>query len=542
MKLNKLYLVAIIIIITSVVGTTGALYFFAPEHSSNTQVSSSKPTGLVGDISIGTLLPLTGDLSTQGEEEKASIQMAADDFNDYLKKNNANWNLKIVYEDSATNPVIALEKLTSLNAKNIHLVIGPASSAELRNIMGYSNSNGMLIFSQSSTAPSLAINHDSVYRLTPDDSKQGPAIATLLVSNGIEVINQVVRADTWGDGLSSSIAESFVDKGGIVAQTIRYNPESPEFSVTTSLLAKAVNDQIAIHGAENIGVVMIGFSETLQFMQSSTGHEVLDDVLWFGTDANTKETKITNDPLGSEFANKVHFTTTLLSTADNDIRKDVESRLIQQIGRTPNTYAFSAYDIVWILGLAMIEADSNDVNNLTPIIREVASNYNGAVGNAKLNEAGDLDTSNYDVWGVRDKSWKLIGYYDSNMDSVIEIPNQVEQDIKNAVQQTIAQYDGELNSITNLQHGSYYSFVLSGDLDTILVHPKEEVIGEHPTGVNNANISVARIIELLGTEEGVWIDYYYPNPATDKIESKRSWLVLYDNYVFASGYYNPKIM
>ena len=106
-----------------------------------------------------------------------------------------------------------------------------------------------------------------------------------------------------------------------------------------------------------------------------------------------------------------------------NIRKDVETRLIQQIGRTPNTYAFSAYDIVWILGLAMIDANSNDVNDLTPIIRDVASNYNGAIGNAKLNEAGDLDTSNYDVLGIRNGEWVTVGSYDSNTDSILNFRN-----------------------------------------------------------------------------------------------------------------------
>lgn len=375
-------------------------------------------TGLEGTISIGTLLPLTGDLSSQGEDDKLAIQLAADDFNDYLKKNNSNWNLKIVNEDSGTHPVIALEKLTSLNAKGIHLVIGPASSSELRNIMGYANSNEMLIFSPSSTAPSLAIPGDNVYRLTPDDSKQGPAISTLLVDNGIEIIVQIVRADAWGDGLSSSISESFSGKEGIVAKTIRYNPESPEFSVTTSLLAKTVTDQIAIYGEDNVGVVMIGFSETLQFMQSASEHDILDDVLWFGTDANSKEQKITDDPIGSKFANKVQFTTTLISTIENEIRDDVETRLVQQLGRTPNTYAFSAYDILWILGLAMMDADSNNVGDLKPIISDIASNYNGAVGNAKLNEAGDLDTSNYDIWGIRDNQWIVLGEYVGATDSI----------------------------------------------------------------------------------------------------------------------------
>lgn len=378
-------------------------------------------SGLRESVMIGALMPLTGESSLHGEDRKAAAEMAVSDFNDYLKDNNANWNLKLVSEDSATSPVIALEKLTSFNDKNIHIVIGPSSSAELRNVMEYSGSNGMLLFSPSSTAPSLAIPDDMVYRLTPDDSKQGPAIASLLVSNGIDVVIQVVRADAWGEGLSAIISESFEGKGGIVAQTIMYNPESPEFSVTTLLLAKTVNDQILLHDAENIGVIMLGFSETLQFMQSASEHDILDDVAWFGSDGNDQEEIIIMDPLGVEFANKVKFTSTILSSENNEIRQDVKDRLVKQLGRVPNTYAFSTYDIVWILGLAMIDANSSNVDDLTLIIPKIASNYHGAIGNTTLNEAGDLDTSNYDVWGIRNGEWIKVGNYSSDTDSIVEI-------------------------------------------------------------------------------------------------------------------------
>jgi len=378
--------------------------------------------GLVGDISIGTLLSLTGVLSSQGEGDKAAINLAASDFNDYLEKNNiVNWRLKIVHEDSGTSPVMALEKLSSLYARNIHLIVGPASSGELRNIMEYSNSNGMLLFSQSSTAPSLAISNDLVYRLTPDDSKQGPAIASLLQYNGISTIIQLVRDDTWGDGLSKSIEKSFTSNSDNTSQIIKYNPESPEFSVATSLLAKEVKTQVEIYGADKVGVIIIGFAETLQFMQSATQHEILDDVLWFGSDGVTHDVGLVSDPMASEFANKVQFSTTIVSVNDNDVRKDVESKLIAQLGKTPKSYAFSAYDIVWIFGLSMIESNSNNVDDISLVISDVTAKYNGALGNITLNDAGDLATSNYDVWGIRDNSWVIIGYYYSDTDTIVEL-------------------------------------------------------------------------------------------------------------------------
>jgi len=548
----KLSLKHVLIILSALTIILVSGYFIV---NYDTIVESNKQTisaGLTGDVSIGTLLPITGVLSSQGGGDKIAINLAAEDFNEYLDKNNALWRLKIVHEDSATNPVTALEKITSLYAKNINMVIGPTSSAELLTIRGYVNSNNMLAFSQSSTAPSLAIPGDAIFRLTPDDTKQGPAITSLLNDNDIDVIIQLARSDPWGYGLSKNIEKNFLETPGHVSQIIQYNPDSPEFSVTTSLLEKAVNEQVILHGEEKVGVVIIGFAETLQFMQSATQHDILDNVRWFGTDGVTEDDKITNDSIGSEFAETVQFTTTLLAVSDNDIRKDVEKRIVSQLGKTPKSYAYSAYDIVWILGLAIDKSQSSDVDIITPIISDIAAEYNGAVGNAKLNEAGDLDSSDYDIWQVSNDSWNVVGYYDSDSDSIAyqefivigrthtaDSIKIMENEIKDIVEKTKSEYDSNLSSITTLQFGEYYSFVLSADLDEILVHPRNEVIGNHPTGLNNGDISVEEILETLKTSDGVWVKYVYQNPATGNEENKKSWLSMHEGYIFAAGYYNP---
>jgi len=74
----------------------------------------------------------------------------------------------------------------------------------------------------------------------------------------------------------------------------------------------------------------------------------------------------------------------------------------------------------------------------------------------------------------------ISGYFVVNYETITDsekstLNGDLENHIKDIVQLTINQYDGSLDSITNLQFGEYYSFVLSGDLDKILVHPKKEM-------------------------------------------------------------------
>ena len=409
------------IIIGIVIGLVIGFGLGNPESSedatTSTQTMEQNPQ-LSGEVKIGLILPLTGDLATHGEENWEGSKLGVVDFNKHLEKLGAGWNLKMVSEDSATSPVIALEKLTSLNAKGISIVVGPETSSNIRNIKGYSDSNNMLLVSCCSSAPALAIPNDSVYRLVPDDTNQGTALAKLIQHEGVQVIVPVWRADTWGDGLSDATTGSFVERGGKTDEGIRYNPESPEFSASTSLLAEKVRGYVDEYGADKVAVLFLGFAEILQFTQSASEHAGLDVVRWFGSGANTKEHRLIDDPIGLEFSTNVQFTTVQVAVTKNPIYERVQAHLTEELGRTPNTFVHSSYDAVWIIGLAMLQTQSTDVSTIKAVIPDIAEHYYGAIGPTKLNEAGDLAQADYEVWGIRGGEWVLLGKYTQATDSV----------------------------------------------------------------------------------------------------------------------------
>ena len=389
----------------------------------NTAVPSESSSHEIGDrVQIGSILPITGDLSTHGFESKVMVELAVEDFNAYLDENtDVGWELDITVEDTGSNPVNALEKLSSLNAKNVKIVVGPPSSAEVRNIKGYADTNGMLLISPSSTAPSLAIPGDNVYRLIPDDTKQGPAIATLFADRGIEVVIPVWRGDAWGDGLVETTRASFTGMGGTMDEGIRYNPESSEFSVSVSVLDERVTEYSERYGADRVGVLIISFAEVLPLMQSASEHEILDEVTWFGTDGNTQEQKLIDDPTALEFSQTVQFTTTQVAFSDNLIRESVKQRVMDKLGRIPNSYTFSSYDAVWLAGLSILEAGNTDVADLKAALPAVASEYSGAIGSTTLNEAGDLATADYEIWTIRDGQWLVSDRYVTDTGEIIPI-------------------------------------------------------------------------------------------------------------------------
>ena len=84
----------------------------------------------------------------------------------------------------------------------IRIVLGPDSSAEVEAVKAYADENGILLISPSSTAISLAIPGDNVFRFVPDDTQQAETIATLMWEDGIRAVIPIWRGDTWGDDLA----------------------------------------------------------------------------------------------------------------------------------------------------------------------------------------------------------------------------------------------------------------------------------------------------------------------------------------------------
>ena len=134
-----------IISIIIVIGLAYVIGDSDTEVSESTDSTVQEVSELSGVVNIGLILPLSGDLATHGLENLEGSRFGVVEFNKHLEEIGAPWTLKMTSEDSATNPVIALEKLTSLNAKGIKMIVGPETSSNIRNMKGYSDANSMLL-------------------------------------------------------------------------------------------------------------------------------------------------------------------------------------------------------------------------------------------------------------------------------------------------------------------------------------------------------------------------------------------------------------
>ena len=363
-------------------------------------------------VDVGVLLPATGDLASHGNENRLALDFAVDDFNEHLAETGADWRMNLVAEDTQSDPVIALEKVQSLNSKGIKYILGPESSAETRNVMSYADSNDMIVLSPSSTSPKLAVA-DNIFRFVPDDTKQGKVVATLLADRGIKVVIPIYRGDVWGDGLFESTQESFVEMGGVVADGIRYSPEITTFSTEARVLSQAVDQQLSEYEDGEVGVFVIGFDEVVHLFNSAIEYDNLNAVPWFGSDGNAGASPLVEDARSAEFVANTNFVATQFAASDNIVFDRLRADFMDLTGSTPsNNYVYSSYDSLWVLGLSM-EAVGFDALDIKEQLPATGMSYTGALGTVRLNDVGDLAIADYELWSVIDGEWVPTARYNA---------------------------------------------------------------------------------------------------------------------------------
>ena len=395
--------------------------------SMDAAAQSDDTSTLEGDVDIGVIYPLSGDLAERGTHRLAGAELGAVDFNEYLASMGMDWQLVLNVEDTETKPTASLEKAQLLNSKGVKLIIGPAGSGNVLSVKPYADQNNMLVLSCCSTSPTLAIPGDSVFRLAPDDSVQGLALARLIELEGIEALVPIWRQDDYGNNLVNLVRENFESRG-VVDEGIPYDPIQADYSAAASLLADSVQNLADEHGADKVAVLIVSYDEIVNIVQGADNYPILKEVRWFAGESIAKESFILQDAIASEFVNAVDLTAFQIFENRGDKFARVTQHIVDQFGVVPATYVYQSYDAVWLIGLSILESGTADPTAVKAALPGVAGAYQGALGSTKLNDAGDLLPLDLAIWQVADGQWVEMGKY-SALKNVIIPTNQVEGDI-----------------------------------------------------------------------------------------------------------------
>ena len=366
-------------------------------------------------LTVGALLPLTGDLASYGETSQAALDEAVA----ALEAEGTSVTLSV--KDTATEPATALEGLTALHEEGVKLVIGPYASSQVRAVKEFADQNGIVLISPLSTSTALAVPDDNIYRFTPDDQQEGVAVANLAYADGIRTIVPITRDDEGNKGLQSSMKPVFEALGGTVAPMITYSTEEEAFTDQVQALVDAIAAASGSGGP--VAVYLTAFGEVTKLFGAAAGTPELESVKWYGSDSVALSKGLVEDQTAAAFAVKADYPNPILGlrNADEPQWGPVNERLSEELGRTPDAFALAAYDALFV-GVEALKAagDDADAAALGQAVADEARDYTGLTGPTELNEAGDRSLGNYDFWAVCESEggyeWVRVATYTAGVD------------------------------------------------------------------------------------------------------------------------------
>lgn len=359
---------------------------------------STGATGSDGDtVRIGLLLPMSGALASYGEASQAALNMARDAINE-----DADLKVELVVKDTTTTPATALAMLEELHEEGIKVVIGPYASSEVTAAKPFADANGIILVSPLSTAGPLAVA-DHIYRFTPDEVKEGEAVAALALDDGIKTIIPVSRDDPGNLGLQNGMRAAYEPAGGTIAEGVTYDADEDDFqSVIEDIVAA-----LAAAGSPpaETAIYLTAFEEVVEIMSiaATLSSNSLRSVTWYGSDSVALSGALIGNADAAGFAATVGYPNPILGLRDEDesMWQPVVEELESELDRRPDTFALAAYDALVVLHKAIVAAGiSANVDTLGAAFVTAAESHVGLTGPAVLNDAGDRDSASFDFWAV----------------------------------------------------------------------------------------------------------------------------------------------
>lgn len=341
-----------------------------------------------GNIKIGFIAPLTGDLAYIGENMKAAAEIARDEINQSggvaPLQGVGGRNVELIVEDGKCEPKEAANAGNKLiNIDKVPAIIGGLCSSETLAVAPLAERSRVILFSAASTSPNISAAGDYIFRDVPSDAFQGVFAAqyvkTKLGKNRVALLKCL---SDWCLGVNDSFKAEFKRLGGQITAEEAFAQDSRDLR---SQIAKvrASSPELVYFVSYTEGAI-VGIRQMRELGITAP---------LFGADA-------WSDPKIWESAGESGDGARYVEPANNEVpRAFIDAMGKKTGGREINVYAPRAYDAVKLLASIMNRAGTD-----TGAIKKAlyaTQNYQGIADNYTFDKNGDVTSARYVVKEVR---------------------------------------------------------------------------------------------------------------------------------------------
>jgi len=321
-------------------------------------------------VKIGAILPLTGPGAPYGESEKKGMDLA-------IKHVNAReHNIKLIYEDSQTNPsvgVSAARKLIQID--KVKVILGALASSVTLAIAPIAEKNEIVLITPGSSNPEISRAGDYIFRLYPSDDYQGKILAEWAIRSNIKRVAILYVNNDFGKGLMTKFSKVFENKGGEVIIAEAYDQGETNFrSYLTKIGASKAQGLFIIASGQENATILIQAKE-LGIKTQIFAPDSFKDENVIKTSGYAAEGVICAAPHFGLYDKRAH------------VRKFVEAYKATY-GTEPNVFAAYGYDVVSLIS-SLINQLGYDAEKIKNALYKIQ--YEGVTGPISFDKNGDLN-------------------------------------------------------------------------------------------------------------------------------------------------------
>ena len=368
----------------------------------------------VGEITVGVLVPLTGELGEFGKIVADAIEFGVGEIN--AAGGTRCGTIRTVIADTGGDAETGIREATNMiESEGAVAVLGPTSGGMVALIDLAQREEVVIMSPYAGTITLNELGGNFVYRTVSSDLGDGAASGLWLSSRGYESVAFLIQNEESTISPAEVARDEVREAGIAITDFIVYNPGQPSYQAELTTVLANDPDAIFLAGGQESGVTVIkeaitgGFEGEWLFTADLAVPEIFDAV----------GAELINDKAFVEFAD-----------ADPSLPEFISFEERYDNGGDP--FSPNSFDMVTLVALSLEAADSCDGAGINSVIRGVAHsdgtkvstfaegrdvlasggaiNYEGASGPLVFDESGTVSGA-YTIQQAINGEWVNVEFY-----------------------------------------------------------------------------------------------------------------------------------
>ncbi len=372
----------IILGIVIVVVAVGLIWYGIAQTNKTAGPAASEP------IKVGWVGPLTGDVSSIGQNAKAATEIAVAEINAAGGINGRP--IQVIYEDSSCDAKAAANAASKLmNIDQVSMIWGGGCSSETSAFVKSAMEQKKIVMTYCSSAPALSNSGEYFFRVYPSDNFEGKFAADFAYNDLGKRNAAVLYTQTdWASGIEGVFEKRFKELGGNIVKVETMQQKDKDMRTQLTKIKEANPDLLFMPSYTEEAKNAVKQVAELGLKVQLLGGDAWDDpTIWENTGAAGEGVMYTKpySPLSDHFKQVMKA-----KTGSDDI-------LICAPG---------AYDVPYLAAQAM-KAVGTDSVKVKDYLHSMPA-YKGVVTSSiEFDQNGDIKEANYEVKIIKNSKMEV---------------------------------------------------------------------------------------------------------------------------------------